>query len=282
MNYGFVEPTITDDHFVLGGFGSLPKILYQPDGNWYNYLPMYEPQFNYKYDTSGCVVWGTLNCIETLVKRISEKEPNYSERYNYIISGVRPPGADPHRVANDIRHNGLINDHDLPFTDSFDEFLVPDPMTPALLAKGQEWLRHWQFGHDWVFEKDIPKDKKLSLIKEALQCSPLGVSVTAWFRNDKGHYYSPEGQRNNHWCVCYAVSETGYEIFDSYDQSLKTLTLDHDIKFCKRYHLMPQNAPVEAYTPILQGILDTLKAIYDQFFAKHFKGIFGNSKPSFQ
>src|SRR3990167_4478500 len=100
QNYGFVVPKITEDNYVLGGLRSLPKIILQENGQWDNFLPEYEPQFNAEFDTSGCAVWGTENAIEILDRKLSEKQSNYSERFIYILARVRPPGSNPSEYIN--------------------------------------------------------------------------------------------------------------------------------------------------------------------------------------
>jgi hypothetical protein len=168
-SYGFVPPVIIGgDEYILGGFGLEKKIL-QPDGNWEAYLPTYERQFNGNFDTFGCTVFGTLNAIEILTKKVCEVEANYAERYPYILAGVRPPGADPHKVAEAIRSKGVVNQELLPFSDTFDEFIKPDPMTKGFLDIGKKWLETNSFGHEWVFSNNPSKEAKLALLKEALQ-----------------------------------------------------------------------------------------------------------------
>jgi len=238
--YGFIPPVIESNHYVLGGASSLPKIILRPDANWEPYLPLYEPQFNANYDTDGCSVWGTENALETLFKHLTGNDANYSERYIYILGKVQPPGADVHHIAEVIRAQGMINDILLPFTASFQEFLQPDPMKVDYLVTGQQWLTKYQFGHEWVYTGITDQAIRLKLLKEALQYSPIGISVTAWYQNVDGRYYSPAGIPNCHWCVCYKIDEEGIHVFDSYDQSKKILTLDHDISFAKRYLLQYQ------------------------------------------
>lgn len=237
--YGYIEPEIQDEDYVLGAFTKLPKIELQKDGIWYPYLPKYEPQFNERYDSYGCTVWGTENAIETFLNRLTKKEYNFSERFTYILAGITPPGADPHHIAEIIREFGLIEDKHLPFTKTYGEFLKPKPMVANLLEKGQEFLKNFSFGHEYVFKNETDGLKRLSLMKEALRYSPLGVSVTAWHENAKGEFES-QGKRNNHWCVCFRIDEFDRPwIFDSYDQTIKILSKDHFIKTAKRYHLAP-------------------------------------------
>lgn len=235
-NFGFVEPTITPEQYILGGFSSLPKTVLQHDGKWSQYLPVYEPQFNENYDAYGCTVWGTENAIETLIKKITGKEYNASERFIYILAGVMPPGADPHVVAECIREFGLIEDCRLPMTSLFEEFLKPRPMSEELIEEARRFP--YDFRHEWVWKGKLTQSERTQKIREALRYSPLGVSVTAWFEEDG--VYVDMGEPNTHWCLLVEETEKGWLIFDSYDQSQKIISFEHNIQFCKRFLLTPK------------------------------------------
>ena len=234
--YGFIPSKIESDHYILGGTG-LPKTILQPLGNWEQYLPTYEPQFE-NFETAGCSVWGTQNAIETLMKRIEMEEPNYSERFTYILARVRPPGADPHAVAEVIRKDGLIDEALLPTdTATFEEFIKPDPMTQDLIDKGEEWLNKYDFGHEWIFTNNPSRQIRLPLLKEALQYSPVCISVSAWASDVNNLYVS--NFPNNHWVMCYGIEGDSILVFDTYDQSKKKLHPDHEIMMAKRYYIGP-------------------------------------------
>jgi hypothetical protein len=235
--YGFIPSKIESNHYILGGTG-LPKTILQPLGNWERYLPAYEPQFE-NFETAGCTVWGTQNCCETLFKRLYSEEPNYSERFTYILAGVRPPGADPHKVAEVIRTKGLI-DHTLLENNSptLEEFVKPDPMTKELIDKGEEWLNLYDFGHEWLWTTNLNKKDRLDILKEYLQYSPVCVSVSAWSTDpDTGLYVS--NFPNNHWVMCYGIADESLLVFDSYGQDKKRLHPDHEIMMAKRYYIGP-------------------------------------------
>ena len=229
-NYGLKISDIPDvGAYKIGGV-SLPKIVLQPDGDWSNYLPVYEPQFGGDWDSSGCVIWGYQNIIETTLKKLTGIEYNFSERFNYITGNVQPPGSDPHEQAEYMRKYGLISDVSLPMTKTYEEFITPKPMTEELLAEGKRWTYTMQ--HEYVWNTPQTSDQQKTLIKEYLQYSPLGVTVTAWF--EENGVYVDKGRPNTHWVELYGIAENGYKIFDSYDQSKKILSFDHHISLCKR------------------------------------------------
>lgn len=243
-NYGLVISDIEDPQaYTLGGLVDLPKIVLHPDGNWQDFLPVYEPQFNSQFDSYGCTVFGTENVVETLLRKLTGNERNFSERFIYILAKIRPPGADPHDICEVVRRNGLIENDLLPMTATWEEFITPDPMTVELLVEGQKF--QYEVKHTYVWRGRISKDERTKLIREHLRYSPLGVSVTAWFR--EGEVYVDNGQPNTHWCVLYGESEQGWLIFDSYDHSKKILSRDHNIQLCKRFMLV-EKKPVSNWT----------------------------------
>ncbi len=267
---GFLIPKIDDSHFILGGVSSLPQTIVNPSGDWTNFLPMFESQLEKSFDSDGCTVFGTLNAIETLQLALDNTANNYSKRYVYNVVGITPPGSDPHLVATVIRGNGLIAQIDLPDeVSSLVEFETPRPMTQDLLNKGQLFLTKWQLGHEWLWGTAPSQANRLSLMKEALKTSPLGISVSAWYQNADGLYYSPVGQPNEHWCCCYKIDDTGIYVFDSYQGNnidapssyLKKLTLDHDVQFVKRYSLTVVNQSQQAQLSAVQKSLDFIKSL---------------------
>lgn len=236
-NYGFRPPLEDPKDKVLGGINSLPRVVRNPSGNWYEYLPLFEKQYG-AFETYGCTVFGSLNAFETLIKKVTGKEYNFAERYNYNLIKLEPPGADPKEAAQSIRSNGVVEQDLLPFPDTFDEFRSPRPITEELKNEGYHWLEKFNFGYEWIFKNETDSSKRLAIIKQTLPFSPIGISVTAWFQNDKGEFYSPLGESNNHWCVLFKLDEQNRPvIFDTYDQSVKTLSADHDIRFAMRYHI---------------------------------------------
>lgn len=267
-NYGF-DPDkvkILPEHYIFGA--SLALDVLREDGQWEDVLPTYEPQtLKDGEDEDGCTVWGSQNQVETLIKALFGIEPNYSERYTYNLCGINPPGADPQLAYESIRTQGLIGQELLPVSDTLAEFMTPRPMSNTLLGEGKKWLGQYSFGHEWVVS-----DNMKAAIITALKYSPIGLSVTAWFKN--GDVYIDNGQPNCHWVLCY-----GYEtrpdgvylkVFDSYDQSKKILDKDHKIQFAKRILITKLQAtptvaekksPFARFTDCLQNLLGKVKMV---------------------
>ena len=70
QQFGFVSPEIDLNAYILGGQTKLPKIVLQPTGQWDEFLPEMELQFEPDFDTYNCTAFGSLNGIEMLMKRL--------------------------------------------------------------------------------------------------------------------------------------------------------------------------------------------------------------------
>lgn len=254
MNFGFVKTIIDSTQWVLG---SIPKIILRSDGQWDSFLPTYEPQYlKDSEETDGCTVWGTLNCVETIMRHNFDDAANYSERFPYILAKVRPPGSDPHTVAETCRTYGFIDDQILPVTDTYTEFIQPDPMSRVFILLGEQWKSRYTFNHEWVFSGQMNKSARVALMKEALMYSPLGISVSAWWERDG--LYIDNGQPNNHWCMCFGWNDQGWKVFDSYEQVVKIVSFDHNITMCKRYSVIE----VKSGSSIIAKLLTWIDSIF--------------------
>jgi hypothetical protein len=256
-SYGYVEDFLRDPRdYIFGSSVKMPVINFQEDGNWEPWLPKYEPQAE-RYETNACTVWGTQNALETIYKRIYGIEPNYSERFNAILIGLDgKTGTNPNLPCESVRNDGVIDQSELPVTKTLKEFFTPKPMTGSLLAKGQYWLGKHQFMHEWVW--DTKPENWKELLREALKTSPIGVSVTAW-RRENGLYVSDNGG-NNHWCLLYRIDDDGTMwVFDSYDHSKKPLHPDHNIRRAKRFFVNRTDIEgLKKQLSLLQALLNLL------------------------
>lgn len=280
-NYGLnVEETlagIDNTHYLLGSTSKLSSDIIQADHNWRPYIPIYEPQYTPNYDTYGCTVFGSYNAIEILMKKIYGGDYDFAERFTYIFAGVRPPGADPHKVIEMIRTKGMIPQALLPFTETYEQFIQPDPMTPELIDKGLEFLNDKEIGHEWIFTNTPNTEDRISQLKWALERGTVCVSVTAWYQDENGLYIDG-GKPNGHWC-CLIDLELGEDgkiypiIIDSYDLILygkstayfKKLHPDHKMTLAKRFTLTPKKPSLtpEKKRWFLDQILDVLKKLFN-------------------
>ncbi len=249
-NYGLIIEPTEIDHYVFGG-SSISQDILQADGQWDAFLPVYEPQFGDGWDTDGCTVWGTLNALEIISKKIYGTDTDYSERFTYNMVPVRPPGSDPHKVAECIRKNGVVDNALLPMTTTYEDFIRP--VSSNLIEQAKRWLKEYEICHEWLFSLDIKVTDTKKTMMEALRLSPLGVSVTAW--KEVNGLYVDDGRPNNHWCVCFGYVENEYwKIFDSYDQTIKKLAWDFNFQCSKRYRVVKRPVTTNLWNVIINFI----------------------------
>lgn len=267
MNYGLLEELrgVTD---YLFGENKVPFIPYLEDGNWEKYLPEYENQTTkIGEETSGCTVWGTQNQIETMAKFLFKDEPNYSERFTYLNVPIDPQhGSDPQKVYDCIRKYGLVDDRYLPMTKTLAEYLDTSDLNDGLYDKGAKWLEQNELKHEWLWASSATRPRDyIDVLRKALQTSPIGVSVSAWYE-ENGVYVS-YGNVNNHWCMLYKIDEEGYPwVFDSYNHSKKKLAKDHNIRRAKRIWL---NRRVKKYARRhVSALQDVLERLAHMFYEK--------------
>lgn len=227
-------------------FGAAKEVI-KADGQWDKDLPKLEIQrFNWG-DTYHCTVFGTENPIQTLMKAKYGQVDEYSERFLGVLAGITQSGGSPNTVAEAWRKNGNLPYEFLPFENinSWAQFNSPKPMTNDLLQKGLEWIKNWEFGHDWVYPGIAGNIK--DAMKDALKYSPLGVGLYAWkFDSSRGVYYKPSGATDNHWVMCYGYVEGKYwKVYDHYDNELKKVDWDYPFQFVKRYTLGKRNQTQE-------------------------------------
>ena len=260
INYGFQTPELKiEDHIFGGGYGD--AVVINPSGQWDSAKPLYEPQAD-NFETQGCTVWGTENALEFLHKFKFGTEKNYEELPPYIGAGLRPEsGGDPNKVAQWIHENGLIEEPAYQFPTTLEELksLLGKPVRPDILAECKKWP--YEFRHQWVLQGVSDKRQRMDAIKGALQYGVLGVSVTAWFKNEEGVYID-NGMRNTHWCVCYGWTDKGWKIFDSYDQSEKIYSFDSVISFAKLYFLEKKVVHPVWTKDIASRVFDFLKDFF--------------------
>ena len=208
-NYGLKLDTPKPEDYIFGG-GMVPMETLQPDGDWSGFLPVKEYQNLNGIEPYACVTFTILNCIEILIRQQYGIEKNYSDRFLAAISGTKEGGNSPSTVCEFLRKIGVVPQEIWPFDESiktFEKFYEPIP--PKLYELAQEFNREWDFKHEFV---PLNHDA----ISAALKCSPLLISVSAWFERD-GKYYRPEGMTDNHaTTMMYERQGEFMRVFDSY------------------------------------------------------------------
>lgn len=238
--YGYIPDIISDEDYVLGSL-QLPTEIIQPTGQWDDFIPQAEIQRTENYETYGCTIFGTLNALEFLFKRVFGETKNWAERFVYIFTQTRPPGNSPKTIIENIRKKcGVVDEDLLPMSKAktYEEYISPDPLPVLLTWKGEEFLKNYQINYEWVFNDNQIYNRN-EAIKTALQYSPLGIAVYAWQQDSKtGFYIRPEGKEDTHWVCIYGYEDgKNWKCYDSYDSTLKRLDWNFGFERCLRYRI---------------------------------------------
>ena len=208
-NYGLKFDIQKPEDYVFGA--NLPMEEINPSGDWSEFLPVKEFQNLNNIETYACVTFTILNCIQILIKKQYGIEKNYSERFLAAVSGTKEGGNSPQVVAEFLRKIGVVPQELWPFDveiNTFEKFY--SSVSPKLYELAKEFNNEWEFKHEYV-----PTNHEA--ISKALKCSPLLISVPAWFERD-GKYYRPEGFTDNHATTMIKERKEGFSrVFDSYD-----------------------------------------------------------------
>jgi hypothetical protein len=262
-NTGFVEPKrviFGKKRDYLVSDGNLGGEELRPDGQWADDIDdlELEPQNQY-FETMHCWAWNTIKGITLLEYVKYGTKSNYSERYVGVNGGATPNGGNPHAGCEAIRTKGLIPQETLPWTpnlNTFWEFSSPRPMREEYLNIGKEWLRQYQFKHDWVvwptfignmryklgFNVDQIIDANIANMIVALRRSPLGCDVLAW-QTRNGMAYKTWEQGSNHWTLIVGYVYGQYWIiYDSYLNCWRKAEWRYPFKWVKEFELNKTNA----------------------------------------
>jgi hypothetical protein len=119
----FIYPNITENDYR---FGVVATPVIREDGDWRDYLPPEELQRRNGIESSACFVEAQQHIIAIILEEeYGIKDRNFSARFNLMFSNPSPFGGSPIAAAQSFRHDGLIPDSMLPFSEnitSWEEF----------------------------------------------------------------------------------------------------------------------------------------------------------------
>ena len=231
-NYGFRIDKIKPQDYIFGSLLSpVPFEEINPSGDWTSDLPVTELQKLNGIEPFSCVSHTILTCCEILIKKKYGLVRNYSDRFLAAVSGTKDGGNSPQVVCEFLRKIGVVPEELWPFgpdIDSFDKFYAPIP--PKLYELAREFNEEWEFKHEFVPSTD-------ETIEKALKCSPLGISVCAWFPRGE-MYYRPDGIQDNHFTTLIMAKNGQFKrVFDSYDSFIKDYEWDTKHSAIKRFYI---------------------------------------------
>lgn len=275
-----IGPQVGD--FILGAEASLPVSVRLQSGDWSKYNPTSEKQYVHaKFDTMSCTTFSLLNLLEMQVtylikenkltdeqsdflmknKYFDEKDKvNFSEAYIAILSGTTKQGNHFQKVADTVRHYGLIPQNLLPFGDAktWEEWHDAKRITEEMKKLGAEFLKHFVIGYEWVFfDNDLGlSTEAMKKSAEALQHAPLQVAVPL---------------PGTHAVVCnYMEAYKEWGKFDSYSPHQSKQKWDKQIHYAMKIVIDPVTAPNAPAQPVSQSSYFKVqefvpKSIYEKY-----------------
>jgi hypothetical protein len=258
QNHGFIQDEVVPEDFVFGAVRSLDTKFggepLQPDGDWRSFL--FDGIYSFQaphFETNSCTSHGTLNALELVRRRQFTYDQDLSDRYVAKGSGTDPQkGNTPKTVAEFIRKNWTVFEQEWSTESAKNvvEFYaeLPQNLKTLSAARGAEW----DIGYEYV-------PLTVHALKEALKYSPLGVSVPAWFKDDKGEYYRPSGVADSHWVCLMHIDADGFMyILDSYPDDngsyIKIMRPDFMPQVAMRYYIKRQIVNQDWFTNFLAWI----------------------------
>ena len=230
LNTGFIYTPETETDYILGGKTELNLPPLREDGQWLDDLVEEETQRK-QFDSFNCTGEGFTSNLEILmpVTKLLLGGINYSARALGIAAGTFPPGNSLQKVADTVRHKGLVFESYLPFTDEIktvEEYYSKEALTYPIIKEMEKWVIHYDFKYEFVFNSRAGVKEKQDAMIEGLKYAPLAGSAYAWIE-DNDLFVRPAGQQDNH-----LTNYVGYKkdshwwVFDSYPPYLKKVPWD--------------------------------------------------------
>ena len=226
LHYGLLPDPESDKDDIMGALSRFNWVKLREDGDWTGVFKELDMETQKKrFDTMGCVSFSLLNIVEMLAFQKWGETWNLSDRYLAKMSNTSRRGNNMRNVADTMRKLGAVNEDDWKWDAPFNwnEYYARIPA--ELTAKGQQWLKEYEFGYDAVWAT-------ASMMKEAIKYSPLWVGGYAWAK--RGVLYYSYGKPNHAFVLTrYAPKIVG----DSYDPFEKHLDENFKLYYIKRIYL---------------------------------------------
>jgi hypothetical protein len=252
----FIYPVIKESDRTFGA--SVVGEILNPTGDWRPSLPIPEDQNVRGVESSACYVEGQQHTLATIQEAMFNiPDPNYSARFNALLSQGTEQGGDPVKGAKSIKFDGLIPEEMMAWKNinSWADFHSwKDVDMNECKSVGKKWTKKWDSNFRILVEKDYPVEIKYLQLKEGLKRSPCPISVVAWYEKG-GLYYKPEGLRDNHMVEAIYVDEQNrVHVFDTYPPYYKILTPNYNFEFAMMWTLkktVPKNWLVDLFKRLL-------------------------------
>ena len=251
-NVGFIDEPLAPEDYVLGSQSKLPVLILQENQDWTAHLPEKELQAARGFEPSACVAYTLLNCAEILVKKIYKEARNWADRALAKLTDTDKKGGNSFKAGADfLRNRGALPEELWPNdANSFEEYYKELPQ--ETLDVLHEFTDEFDFGYERVEIKDIP---------QALKLSPLAIAVAAWWQDENGNFYKPQGVTEGHATTLFKYEDGVYYCFDTYDSPhIKKYISEPSVAY--RFHI-EKKTNVQAQLSLIQSIINALKNVLE-------------------
>lgn len=260
----------SDKDWVFGS-DSEPGVVFIPEKERTQWLPVGELQFSGGVDYTDCASRSPVNHLESLFSYhyahtmkpenkkwledqgyIQDGKVTFSDRYIAVLSGTTHSGNSLKAPLEAIRTQGLIPKKLLPKTDdlTWNEYYAPIPQ--KLEDLGQEFLKRFTINYEQVSQ---------SQLAEVLATDMVGVAAYAWPIPVNGVYPATPGTFN-HAFILYDLPK--YQAYDNYYDAgvagdfTKTLAPDYIFfDYGYRVYISAENLPKHLFLKNLShGVTD--------------------------
>lgn len=240
-NTGVLEERPKGSDYLADVVSGISYEVVNPSGDWSDSLPQGEIQIGKYGDTFACVTFSALNCLEVLT---GKKDSGYSDRYTAKQSGTTRQGNYLTKVADSIRHDGLVEESEWSWEPrgdnpryTWDEFYKDIPQD--VQDKGKEFAKKFDIQYEWV-----PTD--VVSLKKHLKQAPLQIVTQVC-----GGWNKPPvngcGFGTQHATMLYKIDDEGYHIFDHYEPFKKVLKSDYVIAYAMKYVISMKKPMLDKY-----------------------------------
>lgn len=276
QNTGIIQPTLKDSDFIAGKGSPINFNPINESADWTPFLPTKEPQF-IKFETSSCVTFSALNCIETqmnymiakgLIPDITLKSLNdwgyidendkfnCSDWFTARMSGTTKDGNRVDAVWDSIRNDGLLPEKMLRLkdcqtqTEYFTKYI-----TPEMKAAARKILDVIEFKYEWVATGNCA-DPKLDYLKTQMQQAPLHAAHPLCSRDDQGKFNPCGTCVTQHATMIYNISPFYIEDLDQYEPYFNKYSKNYTFPWVMKGVITLTNKQQQ------MKILETMIAIY--------------------
>lgn len=230
-NYGLRE-TLPRAGAHIFGSAKLPIIM--QNRSWAGFLPQFEAQSDGLFDSYSCVTFATFNCLETYLLYLNIQK-NFSDRFTAVMSGTLPNvGNYIDAPGRSIANDGIVDEKEYPFV-SGEKYFETVPKDTRAQAKKN--IGFWNMQSEWVDWSGCETER----LWDALQYSPLAVTVLAWYPQKDGMYQNTGSDKTNHVVMLFAGEyKKWWLIYDHYEQSIKKLSWDFYFGSAMKHILLPR------------------------------------------